>query len=78
MSRKSPLVGQAVDTYENYTVYETPFRLTEEYLKLNYFVLGLKLADTYKFTDACLNNLVGAADSQAYFANHMTDHASLM
>lgn len=45
---------------------------------MNYFILGLKLADTYRYTDVCLNNIVGAADSQAYFTNHMTDHKKKM
>lgn len=76
--RSHPIVGQETDSYENYTIYKEPFSKTEDYLKMNYFIIGMKLADTYKFTDPCVNNIVGAADSDAYFENHMTDHMKLM
>jgi hypothetical protein len=76
--RSHPIVGQETDDYDNYTVYKEPFSKTEDYLKMNYFIIGMKLADTYKFTDPCLNNVVGAADSSAYFENHMYDHEKLM
>ena len=59
-------------------MYKEPFSKTEDYLKMNYFIIGMKLADTYKYTDPCLNNIVGAADSSAYFENHMYDHEKLM
>ena len=76
--RSHPIVGQETDDYDNYTVYKEPFSKTEDYLKMNYFIIGMKLADTYKYTDPCLNNVVGAADSSAYFENHMYDHEKLM
>jgi len=76
--RTTPVVGQDADNYEGFVVYREPFSKTDDYLKLNYFIIGAKLADTYKFTDDCLNNIVGAADSDAYFENHMVDHRKLM
>ena len=72
--RSHPIVGQETDDYDNYTVYQEPFSKTEDYLKMNYFIIGAKLADTYKYTDPCVNNIVGSLDSEAYFANHMYDH----
>lgn len=40
---------------------------------MNYFLIGSKWADTYKNTDNCFNDAVGAADSSAYFNNFMFD-----
>lgn len=59
-------------------MYQEPFSKTDDYLKMNYFIIGMKLADTYKYTDPCVNNIVGSLDSEAYFANHMYDHQKLM
>jgi hypothetical protein len=40
---------------------------------MNYFLIGTKWADTYKNTDKCFNDAVGAADSTSYFNNFMFD-----
>lgn len=77
VEHEGPVVGQS-DEYEEYTVYEEPFSRTDDYLKMNYFLIGMKLADTYKSTDDCFNNAVGAADSSAYFNNYMFDHEKFM
>lgn len=45
---------------------------------MNSFLVGLKLADTYEYTDSCINDVVLAIDSQAYFINNSTQHAELM
>ena len=57
---------------------EEPFSKSEDYLKMNSFLVGLKLADTYEYTDSCINDVVLAIDSQAYFINNSTQHEELM
>ena len=57
---------------------EEPFSKSEDYLKMNSFLVGLKLADTYEYTDSCINDVVLAIDSQAYFINNSTQHDELM
>ena len=57
---------------------EKPFSTSEDFLKMNSFVVGLKLADTYEYTDSCINDVVKAVDSQAYFVNNSTQHEQMM
>lgn len=57
---------------------EEPFSKSENYLRMNSFLVGLKLADTYEYTDSCVNDIVLAVDSQAYFINNSTQHEELM
>lgn len=60
--------------YDGYYVPEEPYSATEDYLKFNAFIVGLKLASTYEYSDACVNNIVAGRDSQAYYANNITQH----
>lgn len=63
---------QLKQEYEGYYVPEEPYSATEDYLKLNAFIIGLKLATTYEYSDACVNNIVGGLDGEAYYANNIT------
>jgi hypothetical protein len=74
---QQPHLGQSSDGYTGYKVYQEPFSRSDDYLKLDSFIIGLKLADTYQFSDSCINSLVDWADSSAYYANNKTDHAEL-
>ena len=77
-NNETPVVGQG-DTYEDFWKPEDPFSSTENYLKMNSFLIGMKLADTYgENTDLCINDLVDAIDAQAYFNNNVTVHRKEM
>ena len=39
---------------------------------MNAFLIGAKLADTYSYTDECVNAFVGTVDDCYYFKNNMT------
>ena len=77
-NNETPMVGQG-DTYEDFWKPEEPFSSTENYLKMNSFLIGMKLTDTYgDNTDLCINDLVDAIDAQAYFNNNITVHRKEM
>ena len=74
----TPIVGQS-DTYEEFWKPEEPFSTTENFLKFNSFIIGMKLTDTYgDNTDLCINDLVHAVDARAYYNNNITLHRDLM
>lgn len=60
--------------YDGYYVPEEPFSKTEDYLKFNAFLIGLKLAQTYEFSDECMNTVVDGLDGDAYLTNNITLH----
>ena len=73
-----PVVGQASE-YEDFWKPKEPFSTTENYLKFNSFIIGMKLTDTYgDNTDYCINDVVLAVDSRAYFDNNITVHRKEM
>ena len=39
---------------------------------MNAFLIGAKLADTYAFTDECVDAFVGTVDDSNYFKNNRT------
>ena len=39
---------------------------------MNAFLIGAKLADTYAYTDECVNAFVGTVDDVYYFRNNRT------
>jgi len=47
-------------------------------LKMNSFIVGLKLSDTYTDTDACINDVVYAVDGTTYYNNNVTVHEKLL
>ena len=53
---------QQESTYGGYYVPEKPFSTTEDYLKFNAFIIGTKWAETYEFSDDCINNVVYSID----------------
>lgn len=74
----TPRVGQS-DTYDDFYKPEDAFSTTENYLKFNSFIVGMKLTDTYgSNTDLCVNDIVDAIDSRTYFKNNITVHRKEM
>lgn len=53
-----------------------PFTETDGYLKLDSFLIGLKLDDFYQYSSECLNDLVWVLDDRDYFSNNRTLGAS--
>jgi hypothetical protein len=53
---------------------ETAFSQSDDYLKVTSFIVGFKLADTYKYTDECINDIVSVIDDTTYFGNNVTLH----
>jgi hypothetical protein len=54
---------------------EEAFSTTENFLKMNSFIIGMKLTDTYGVnTDLCINDCIDAVDSRAYYTNNRTLH----
>lgn len=51
---------------------KVPFTLTDNYLKLDAFLIGLKLDDWYLNSTNCINSLVYTIDDKDYFTNNRT------
>jgi len=49
-----------------------PFTQTDKYLKLDAFLIGLKLDDWYTNSTNCINSAVYTFDDKDYFANNRT------
>jgi hypothetical protein len=49
-----------------------PFTTTDTYLKVDSFLIGLKLDDWYDFSTDCINNLIFTIDDKDYFSNNRT------
>jgi hypothetical protein len=73
-----PRVGQSSE-YEDFYKPREPYSTTENFLKMNSFIIGMKLADTYgENTDLCINDVVDAVDSKTDLFNNRTVHAKAM
>ena len=61
-------------SYDGYIVPEEPFSETDQYNYMNAFLIGAKVADTYEYSDECINNIVDAMDDTAFYRNNVTNH----
>lgn len=64
--------------YEDFYKPDEPFSQSDDYLKFNSFIVGLKLADTYQYTDDCINDIINSIDYSIYFGNNVTQHDKKM
>jgi hypothetical protein len=53
-------------------VLNEPFSQTDKYQYTNAFLIGAKLADTYKYTDECIDAFIGTIDDCDYYRNNVT------
>ena len=51
---------------------KVPFSLTDGYLKLDSFLIGLKLDDWYTNSTNCINSMVFTVDDNDYLSNNRT------
>lgn len=51
---------------------KVPFTQTDTYLKLDAFLIGLKLDDWYTNSTNCINSVVYTVDDKDYFTNNRT------
>jgi hypothetical protein len=51
---------------------KVPFTQTDKYLKLDAFLIGLKLDDWYLNSTNCLNSLIYVIDDRDYLSNNRT------
>lgn len=49
-----------------------PFTQTDGYLKLDAFLIGLKLDDFYQYSSECIDDLILTVDDKDYFSNNRT------
>ena len=77
-SEQKRLEQSSSSSYGGYYVPYKAFSTTEDYGKLNAFIIGAKLAETYDYSHECITNIVESIDSNAYFKNNRTKHAEAM
>jgi hypothetical protein len=65
-------LGQDTSTYDGYVPLKPPFTSTDTYLKLDSFLIGLKLDDFYDYSTDCLDSSIYTIDDKDYFANNRT------
>jgi hypothetical protein len=60
-------LSQDTSTYDGYVPLKQPFTQTDNYLKLDAFLIGLKLDDWYDNSDDCLDSIIATIDDYDYF-----------